>query len=1004
MHNQIIAALLRLLPTSNYQSADNPLQVDRLPKNTKPELDYPVFQDEPAVASRRTALLILLPMLAAPVLVWTGDLIAVPFITGGLSTLALLAAVGLIVAGVIGRWSGLAAFFVAAALLPMFAILVRDLPFALAALVVALIGTVCVADSLATNYIHLRTAAPVDRSLALNVRSAWRWRWLALLRPLRGAEAYLLGYIVVPIAGWCALRSIAEVNRTDFWEAFRVFLTIAAIGISVAIVHESFLPLFYARRPYSLLNRVRILADALVQWSTYNSRDTRGIGVHQSPVGNCATRRYLLIGVILAWCCLWSGLQVAQAPPLALIEQKMTRLVEAFHNLHRPKPNPEVFVPPDDSASVPPLSAEQKELISGLPPEIADGYLRQWRDVNQQEQKLKRAREEKARAIERTGNLLVKFTERMARIALDVLVPSLWTLAAVGGLVFAMVARSLAGIDSLLPSGPRERVLSSKNWERLVARVRESHDEIEKTSLFLGTNARDDTPVLVPRDVFKEHVHVLGDTGSGKTSMGLLPLVTQLMRFGDCSVVVIDLKADDQVFFECLRKEADKLTALLQKKDPDHPGYALRWFTTVLGRSSFAFNPLTQSVMPKLALDQRTDILTAALGLQYGNDYGRKFFGDSNYDVLNFVMQRNPKVESFVELEEALNSIELSSLPKEIRNAGVHVTSAVRRLSRFKVLNTCPTLKTPRAVLDNAIDLSDLFSRPQALYVALPPAAGVSTTAEIARIFLYSLLAAAQTHSRPRKQVYLVVDEFQRIISKNVELFLQQARSMNIGCIFSNQSLADLNSIDADLIPAVRANTRFRQVFGAGNQTDLEDLVSSGGETVYGSRSWNYSPGIWSWILQGFSIRENRGPRLTVNDILLATDAPGRNIACIRRGDGYAQFGGMPFVMDSVYHVSPTIYGEHEKVEWPAGDERTLVATLEDAKSSGPVLGPTILSGESESDSSVAKSDESPESNDEPMVDGRLEEMAREQEEKAKARRKKQKANRLQQQFPPEIR
>jgi hypothetical protein len=43
---------------------------------------------------------------------------------------------------------------------------------------------------------------------------------------------------------------------------------------------------------------------------------------------------------------------------------------------------------------------------------------------------------------------------------------------------------------------------------------------------------------------FTEHAHGLGDSGSGKTSLFLCPLIEQLVMSGECSVIVIDLKAD----------------------------------------------------------------------------------------------------------------------------------------------------------------------------------------------------------------------------------------------------------------------------------------------------------------------------------------------------------------------------------------------------------------------------------------------------------------------------
>jgi hypothetical protein len=97
------------------------------------------------------------------------------------------------------------------------------------------------------------------------------------------------------------------------------------------------------------------------------------------------------------------------------------------------------------------------------------------------------------------------------------------------------------------------------------------------------------------------------------------------------------------------------------------------------------------------------------------------------------------------------------------------------------------------------------------------------------------------------------------------------------------------------------------------------------GETVYGSRSWKFTPGLFGATLDGFSVSEDRQSRLSINDILLATDAPGRNITCVRRGDGYAQFGGMPFKMDSVHHISRKKFEGLLEKEWPPADDRMVV-------------------------------------------------------------------------------
>src|SRR5689334_18309258 len=100
---------------------------------------------------------------------------------------------------------------------------------------------------------------------------------------------------------------------------------------------------------------------------------------------------------------------------------------------------------------------------------------------------------------------------------------------------------------------------------------------------------------------------------------------------------------------------------------------------------------------------------------------------------------------------------------------------------------------------------------------------------------------------------------------------------MNIGCILANQSLADLNSIVADLIPSVRSNCSVRQIYGSWNYDDILDILGTSGEAMYAIRNWSLVPGIWNPLLRSLSITETRGTRISINDILLATDAPGRS-------------------------------------------------------------------------------------------------------------------------------
>jgi len=282
-----------------------------------------------------------------------------------------------------------------------------------------------------------------------------------------------------------------------------------------------------------------------------------------------------------------------------------------------------------------------------------------------------------------------------------------------------------------------------------------------------------------------------------------------------------------------------------------------------------------------------------------------------------------------VELSRVLGKSEYYS--NRLLQDGSHLVRIVRRLAAQDPLNVTSAKEENASALGHAIDFSDLFETPQVAYFHLPSAIGSTGAAEIGRLALYSLLSAAKYAGPRRKQVYLLIDEFQIMAASNREFILQTARSMNVGVILANQSLNSLKNHGDSLIPTVRACTRLRQVFGASDYNDHRELIETSGESLVHSRTWSQYLGAVVGVAGGGSIAasETVTPRLRANDILLATDHPRQSILHIRRGDGYAQFGGMPFVMTSTHHISHERYLRRKESSWPKHrPEETIVSKL----------------------------------------------------------------------------
>lgn len=486
-----------------------------------------------------------------------------------------------------------------------------------------------------------------------------------------------------------------------------------------------------------------------------------------------------------------------------------------------------------------------------------------------------------------------------------------------------------------------------EGWQGLVDELQRSFDPIERGSVYMGHVVSDGSPLLVPRKAFHEHAHFLGDTGSGKTSLGLAPLIEQLIAPGDCSVVVIDLKGDTMELLGTLR------AGIEQAKRRSGRTIAVKHFTNQPKKSSFGFNPLLQPFWRELELYMRTDIQCGALGLTYGADYGEGFYSSANAAVLYHTIKTFPEASSYRELAKRIGYVvanaKRTELHPEIRKAGIHVQTVLDRLASFDALNVAPGERYPQDVVDGAINLADCFEQPQVLYFHLSATLGPGSAPEIARLVTYSLLAAA-TQANRKHQVFLVIDEFQRMISRNIEYMLQLARSMGVGVILANQTMQDLRTSKADLIPAIESNCRYRQWFAVSSEDDRNRLVRGSGETVDLAETRTYTSGP-NGSSTSVSYQEQVVPRLRPNEILLASDHPRQSIVHISRGVGYAQYGGMPFIVEGEYHVSQQEFERRKSTPWPeAGNGAFVPGTLAanspaeaTARPAGPVITTEII-------------------------------------------------------------
>jgi hypothetical protein len=467
--------------------------------------------------------------------------------------------------------------------------------------------------------------------------------------------------------------------------------------------------------------------------------------------------------------------------------------------------------------------------------------------------------------------------------------------------------------------------------EPIATDLRNSPDRIERSSIFHGRVVADGSPALIHRDAYMEHAHGLGDSGGGKTSLFLCPIIEQLGSFADSSFIVLDPKADTLELLASLQAVSELVGRQTGRPLP------LKFFSNQRTHRSYAFNPMRQPFWRDLDLLTQTDILCAANGLTYGTDYGAGYYSSANAAILLHTLKTYPHVATFGELADCIGTVMTAAkkrdLHPEIRKAGVHVQEVIKRLAACEALNVTKNSGHPSSVVEQSIDLTDLFREPQLLYCHLPATLSPSAAPEIARLFTYMLLAAS-TQTERRCRVYLVIDEFQRIVANNFEYMLQLARSMGVGVIIANQTMQDLRKGNVDLIPAIEANCRVRQWFSVSSADDQERLIKSSGLTVETLTSRSSSVDSQGRTSNSVTSSEHIAPRLTINDVLLTNDHPFRSILRVSRGAGYAQFGGMPVIIESQYHISKEEYQRRKALPWPTADGAFL-PTVSSAAATG---------------------------------------------------------------------
>lgn len=389
---------------------------------------------------------------------------------------------------------------------------------------------------------------------------------------------------------------------------------------------------------------------------------------------------------------------------------------------------------------------------------------------------------------------------------------------------------------------------SDEKWKLKRAEIEARHppraakppDVYNARSIAIGRSP-DGTAVLLPEQPRLEHMHVIGDTGSGKSSF-LKHCIRQDIQRGR-GVCVVDPHGNhpDGLYRSMMlwlyEKDYHK-TRTVHLVDPNAPTHTV------------GFNPLERpddepdlSVIANTTLDafervwgdedthakptirrvlKGTFSALSELGLTI-SDAELLLDPHDKKGVRAWALSKLTDRYSRGVLED-LHQMALDERNK--RDFRAEVMGPKNRLAEFV---SAPTIRTIIGQTARTLDIRAALDEGHIILVNLSPGTRVSDAdAELlGRLLTRFIFFHAKRRQRPDVPFFFYLDECQRYLSGDVPELLGEARKYGLGCVLGHQWLAQLGQPDDPVREAVLNGPNLKAVFRLKNPKEAEELAET---------------------------------------------------------------------------------------------------------------------------------------------------------------------------------
>lgn len=370
-----------------------------------------------------------------------------------------------------------------------------------------------------------------------------------------------------------------------------------------------------------------------------------------------------------------------------------------------------------------------------------------------------------------------------------------------------------------------DRSVVSPKLRAYTGKTKQAPKDVIGHSFTLGINSHlgKETQVTLSNQIRLRHMHVIGGTGTGKSSL-LLNLITQDIEQGR-GITVLDPHGDliEEVISH-IPEERLKDVVLVDPSDSEYPiGLNLL--------SAYSESEKTILASDLVALfrrfatswgDQMTSVLANAITAILESHNGgtlidlRRVLVEPSFRNKFLQTVDDPNIQYYWKNEYPLLRV----------NAVAPILTRLDTFLRPKLIRNMMAQK-------EGLDFRDILNTQKILLVKLAQGLiGEENSYLLGTLFVAKLNQAAQSRqnipSDQRKPHYLYIDEFQNFITPSMSSILSGARKYGLGLILAHQDLEQLARKDSELANSVLSNPAIRACFRCGDKdaSKLEDGFS----------------------------------------------------------------------------------------------------------------------------------------------------------------------------------